>query len=64
MATARLTITSSRPKVPKNFEDILEVLGGFGLFQLMTLVLLLVLEIPAAFIAFSPVFVGNLLALI
>jgi hypothetical protein len=33
--------------------------GGFGLFQFLVLVLLLVLEIPAAFIAFTSVFVGK-----
>jgi hypothetical protein len=36
----------------------LHVSGGFGKFQLIVLVALLLPEIPAAFVAFSPVFVG------
>lgn len=62
MANAKIII-SPNSKVAKNFEDILEHLGGFGLFQFLTLVLLLFLEIPAAFVSFIPVFVGNFVVL-
>ena len=34
--------------------------GGFGAFQFLSLVLLLVLEIPSAFVSFTPVFVGGM----
>jgi len=48
----------SVPEV-KNVEDIFENLGGFGRFQVLILVLLLSLEIPTAFVVFSPVFTGE-----
>ncbi|CAG7826936.1 unnamed protein product, partial [Allacma fusca] len=43
---------------PINFDEVLESLGGFGRFQFVTLFLLLVLEIPVAFISFVPIFTG------
>jgi hypothetical protein len=43
----------------QNVEDILTNLGGFGRFQFLILVLILCLEIPTAFVVFSPVFTGK-----
>ncbi|OXA60960.1 solute carrier family 22 member 13 [Folsomia candida] len=44
---------------PKNFEDVLETLGGFGMFQVLVMFLYLILEIPMAFAIFIPIFVGR-----
>ncbi|CAG7729670.1 unnamed protein product [Allacma fusca] len=41
-----------------NFEDVLNKLGGFGKFQILSLVSILSLEIPAAFGIFVPIFLG------
>lgn len=38
----------------------LHIPGGFGKFQFVILVALLLPEIPAAFVAFAPVFVGEI----
>ena len=35
------------------------VIGGFGKFQFIVLLILLFPEIPASFVAFAPVFVGK-----
>jgi len=44
---------------PASFEDILERLGGFGRFQAFFLFFILILEMPAAMVAFVPIFVGE-----
>ncbi|OXA44164.1 solute carrier family 22 member 15-like [Folsomia candida] len=49
-------------KKTKGFEEVLEDCGGFGKFQFIVLVALLLPEIPAAFVAFAPVFVGRSIA--
>lgn len=41
------------------FTCVKNVTGGFGKFQFIVLVALLLPEIPAAFVAFAPVFVGK-----
>lgn len=52
------TVTSTLNEI-KNVDDIFEMVGGFGKFQVFILILLLSLEVPAAFLVFSPVFTGN-----
>jgi len=54
------TFQVTPPTEVKNVEDILQNLGGFGKFQVLILVLILSLEIPTAFVIFSPIFTGEL----
>ncbi|CAG7727980.1 unnamed protein product [Allacma fusca] len=44
---------------PQSFEYLLHLTGDFGYFQCFMLIVLLGTEIPAAFVAFAPVFVGK-----
>jgi hypothetical protein len=55
---AKKTSTTVSISDAQNVEDILEALGGFGKFQVLILVLILVLEIPMALVVFSPIFTG------
>ncbi|CAG7826476.1 unnamed protein product [Allacma fusca] len=43
---------------PENMDQVLEILGGFGKFQYLILVLILSMEIPCAFLMFVPIFIG------
>ncbi|ODN00544.1 Organic cation transporter 1 [Orchesella cincta] len=55
--------SASRTKKPSltagSFEDILDRLGCFGPFQVITLLSYLLMEIASAFIVFIPIFVGT-----
>ncbi|CAG7727847.1 unnamed protein product, partial [Allacma fusca] len=46
------------PQKPENMDQVLEILGGFGKFQYLILVLILSMEIPCAFLMFVPIFIG------
>jgi hypothetical protein len=46
-------------KIPFSFVLFLTTKGGFGPYQFLTLFLLLILEVPTAFVTFIPIFVGR-----
>jgi len=55
---AKKSATAVAVSTAQNVEDILEGLGGFGRFQFLILVLILMFEIPMGLVVFSPIFTG------